>query len=253
MNICPVCNESMWSKIHHISDWDVFQCNNCGFTRIHPLPAPDTRAEFYSENAIQDRSIKKKRGPVKQLAAFIKHYLRKISGRKKGTIFAKQLTHYLHKGDSILDIGCGKGAILSEISNYYECFGVEVSAYLAGEAKKLGVKVFTGDFYNLDFKEMQFDGIIMSSLLEHLHNPAECLQKCHDLLKDKGILLLKTVNHQGVNRRVMGDKWTGYRPPDHMVYFGPKNLNMLLKKIGFSTIKTHASLLNDNFYCEARK
>ena len=155
MNICPVCDESVWSKIHHISDWDVSQCNNCGFTRIHPFPAQDTRAEFYSENAIQDRSTKKKRGPAKQLAAFIRHYLRKISGRKKGTIFAKQLTYYLNKGDCILDIGCGKGAILSEIRNDYKCFGVEISAFLAEEAKKLGIEVFTGDFYNHDFKEMR--------------------------------------------------------------------------------------------------
>ncbi len=253
MNVCMVCDDSVWSKIHRISDWDVYQCQNCGFTRIHPFPAPNTRADFYSINAVQDRDKKKKRGPAKKLAAFARHWLRKMSGHNKGAFFTKRLTHYLNKDDRVLDIGCGKGAILREICNDYECFGVEISAFMAEEAKKNGGEVFCGNFYNIDFEGMSFDGIMMVSLLEHLHNPVECLQKCHDLLKDLGVLLIKTVNHQGVNRRLLGDKWTGYRPPDHMVYFGPGNLDILLRRIGFSTVKTRAGLLNDNFYCEARK
>jgi len=159
----------------------------------------------------------------------------------------------LGKGDRILDIGCGSGAVLREICNCYECTGVEISADLATETRKLGVEVIVGDFFNIDFKERRFDGITMVSLLEHLPNPVESLQKCYDLIEDNGVLLLKTVNHEGLNRRILGSRWSGYRPPDHMVYFGPDNLKIILYKIGFSRVITRSGIFNDSFYCEARK
>ena len=51
----------------------------------------------------------------------------------------------------------------------------------------------------------------------------------------------------------MGKEWTGFRPPDHIVYFTPKNLSCMLKKIGFSKIKFSSWIFNDNMYCDAIK
>ena len=64
-------------------------------------------------------------------------------------------------------------------------------------------------------------------------------------------LLLKTVNHQGFSRRILKEQWSGYRPPDHLVYFGPENLRALLLRIGFRSVKMTAMPFNDSFYCDA--
>jgi 2-polyprenyl-3-methyl-5-hydroxy-6-metoxy-1,4-benzoquinol methylase len=93
----------------------------------------------------------------------------------------------------------------------------------------------------------------MVSLLEHLHQPLAALRQCHALLGNGGLLLLKTVNHGGLNRRVMGANWSGYRPPDHLVYFDPASLTRALETAGFRNIKIRASLLNDSFYCYAER
>ena len=64
---------------------------------------------------------------------------------------------------------------------------------------------------------------------------------------------MKTVNYNCLNRKIKKESWTGFRPPDHVVYFNPSNLELLLKKMGFKKIKISAMPFNDNMYCEAIK
>lgn len=248
---CPVCGATGWRPLHRIADWTILQCGGCGFARIDPWPAASSRPEFYSEHSIEHRTRTKQRGPGGRIAASIRRFLRGVSGRSKGSIFVRKLKENARPGGRLLDIGCGRGAILREVLKDYHCTGVEISTYLADETRKLGVEVHTGDFDGIDFGAARFDAITMVSLLEHLRDPVAALTKCHALLGDGGVLLLKTVNHQGLNRRVLGAKWSGYRPPDHMVYFGTENLRSLLRRVGFRRIECSATPLNDSFYCDA--
>ncbi len=251
---CIACNKKDWFKLFTINNWDIIQCNICGYARLNEFPEINTRQDFYSKSSIDNRALIKKRGPAKKLAAVVRHYLRKISGRDKGTYFRGRLDFYLSKGDKVLDIGCGNGSVLSEIRTKYDCVGVEVSRHMAMHVEKeLNIKTFCGNFQEVDFGDIKFDAVMMVSLLEHLPDPFESLKKCYELLNKDGVILLKTVNHQGVNRRLFGDQWTGYRPPDHMVYFGKNNLEKMMENIGYRNIIKSGGLFNDSFYCEAIK
>lgn len=254
MEDCIVCDQNDWKCLYTIKNWEILQCQNCNYARIDKFPELSTRQDFYSKESIEKRKKKKKRNLGKKIAAFIRHYLRKLSGRNKGTIFKSQLHKYLPKGKRVLDIGCGNGAIISQICDEYECVGVEVSEHMALHVQnEFKVKTFSGNFQEVDFGALKFDAVMMISLLEHLPDPFESLSKCYDLLDDGSLLLLKTVNHEGFNRNFFKDKWTGYRPPDHMVYFGKNNLRIMMEKIGFRNIKMSGGIFNDSFYCEAIK
>lgn len=250
---CPWCGGADARILHRIDAWDIRECAGCDIARIHPFPALESRPDFYSAEAITERKQKQRRGPGSRATAFIRHWLRRWSGRTKGTIFLRELMQRLPVGGTVLDIGCGTGAFLREARLHYRCTGIEISGHLAGEARKLGVEVVVGNFCDFPFGEQRFDAITMISLIEHLHTPREALQRCHDLLGEGGLLLLKTVNHGGLNRRVLGARWSGYRPPDHLVYFDPENLRSALREIGFRSIEVRAPWLNDSFYCAAVK
>lgn len=250
---CPWCGATAATTIHRIADWDIRRCAQCALARIHPYPSMASRAEFYSAPAIAQRKEHKRRGPGKRLAAWIRHWLRKWSGRTKGSVFVRELQRRLPPGGAVLDIGCGTGAFLKEARHLYHCTGIEISEHLATEARKLGVDVVVGDFCDYPFAERQFDAITLISLIEHLHTPREALQRCHALLAERGVLLLKTVNHGGLNRRLLGAQWSGYRPPDHLVYFDPHTLRRALVETGFREVTIHAPLINDSFYCYAVK
>jgi len=252
-NACPWCGGAAAKTLHHIATWDIRECAGCGLARIHPYPTVESRPEFYSAPAISARDSHKRRGPGKRLAARVRHWLRRWSGRTNGTLFLRDLQHHLPPGHAVLDIGCGPGAFLKEARLHYQCTGIEISAHLAAQARELGVDVVVGNFCDYPFGVQRFDAITMISLIEQLHIPREALQRCHALLADHGVLLLKTVNHGGLNRRALGATWSGYRPPDHLVYFDPPTLRRALAEIGFRDITIRAPWLNDSFYCYAVK
>ncbi len=184
----------------------------------------------------------------------MKSLSRKVMKRDKSRMFYDKLCRYLPPRSKILDIGCGDGSFLKMAKKQFICSGIEISEYLAALAKEDdGIKIIAGNFLITDFGGQKYDGITLISLLEHLGDPARALKRCFDLMNDGGLLLTKTVNYGCLNRIVKKENWTGFRPPDHVVYFSPSNIKRLLKKIGFTKIKISAWAFNDNMYCDAWK
>jgi 2-polyprenyl-3-methyl-5-hydroxy-6-metoxy-1,4-benzoquinol methylase len=253
MIMCPVCGSGVWFKRYKINRWDIEECDTCGFARIDPLPAAETRAECYSKEKVIERNIKGKSFP-QNFSRRLKRLFGALTRRDKNRIFYNKLCRYLPPEARILDVGCGDGAFLRIAKNNFICAGVEISGYLASLAEREdGIKAITGDFLRVDFADNKYDGITLISLLEHLDDPAQAVRKCYGLLNGGGILLMKTVNHGCINRMIKKENWTGFRPPDHLTYFNPVNLRMLLQNAGFEKIKISAAPFSDNMYCEAWK
>jgi len=250
---CPVCENKKWSKIYRINAWDIEECHACGFAKINPPPSRGSRQECYSKEEVIIRNAPKK-SFSRNFSRTMKQFFSKITKRNKSEIFYNKLRKHLPPGAKILDIGCGGGSFLRLAKNRFNCAGVEISEYLVSLAGGIeGADIKWGNFLDVDFKGETYDGITLISLLEHLDDPLCALRKCFNLLKKDGILLLKTVNYECLNRKIKKSRWTGFRPPDHVVYFTPRNLSQILKKAGFSKIKVKAWPFNDNMYCDAFK
>ncbi len=253
MTTCYICQGAKWTKVYRIKDWDIERCDVCGFARIDPLPARETRPEFYSREKVISRNVKRL-SLSQKFSRAMKRAFKKITGQDKSGIFYGKLSRYLPAGAEILDIGCGDGSFLNLAKRRFNCTGIEISEYLGSLAgRQADIRVITGDFFTADIGTGKFDGITLISLLEHLDHPEDAIKKCFDLMKPGGILLLKTVNYSCLNRLMRKERWTGFRVPDHVVYFDPSNLKRLLKRTGFSRIKLSAWPLSDNMYCDAWK
>ena len=251
MTVCPVCGFKVWIKRYRIDIWNIEECDTCGFAKIDPMPVREDRAECYSEDKVVERNIKQKNS-LQKFSRSLKRLFGKATRREKKAIFCNKLHRYLSRGAKILDIGCGDGSFICKAKEDYICTGIEISEYLASKARREpGMKIITGDFLNTDFVGEKYGGITLISILEHLDDPAEAIKKCFNLLSIGGVLLLKTVNYSCANRLIKKERWTGFRPPDHVVYFNPSNLKLLLKKAGFSKIKISGMPFSDNMYCEA--
>ncbi len=253
MIICPVCGSKIWIDRYKIDRWTIKECDTCGFAHIDPMPIREDRAECYSEEKVIERNVKEKNS-LQKLSRCLKRLFGKATKRDKSAIFYNKLSQYLAPKSKILDIGCGDGSFMCKAKEKFDCTGIEISDYLASLAeKKPGIKVITGNFLNTEFKSEEYDGVTLISLLEHLDDPLQAIKKCYGFLRQGGILLLKTVNYDCLNRKIKKYGWTGFRPPDHAIYFDPSNLELLLKKVGFKKIKISSMPFNDNMYCEAWK
>jgi 2-polyprenyl-3-methyl-5-hydroxy-6-metoxy-1,4-benzoquinol methylase len=251
-NACLVCGSKKWTAVYKISEWSIEECAVCGLARINPLPSQQSRPEFYSQEKVTARNTKALTGS-QRFSRVGKRFFKKLTQRDKYAIFYHKLCRYLPSGAKILDIGCGDGSFLRQARTRFDCYGIEISEYLANLAKRDSLKVRVGNFIETDFTGEKYEGITLISLLEHLNDPRACLKKCFNLLGEGAVLLIKTVNYGCLNRVIKGGKWSSFRPPDHVFYFTPANLKRLLAKIGFSKIRTYAWVFNDNMYCDARK
>lgn len=83
--------------------------------------------------------------------------------------------HYnIKNDDKILDIGCGKGFLLYEISLLVpgiEIFGIDASRYAIDNAKvEIKSRLQTGNANNLPFSDNYFDFVYSITTLHNLHN-----------------------------------------------------------------------------------
>lgn len=106
----------------------------------------------------------------------------------------------------VCDLGCGNGAFLIRIAALFPTKNISFVGYDISESfveyankaanykslKNVSFSVFDIDKEKL--KQVSFDVIISSEVLEHVVNPRAFLEKTHAALKQNGILLLSTPN-----------------------------------------------------------
>ena len=100
---------------------------------------------------------------------------------------------------SVLDIGCGAGALLNVLKTerkVQEVAGVEIIPEAYEKAKEVLDHAFLGNIEDLElpFEEGHFDCIICADVLEHLVEPEKALRKLAHLLSPEGVLVISVPN-----------------------------------------------------------
>jgi 2-polyprenyl-3-methyl-5-hydroxy-6-metoxy-1,4-benzoquinol methylase len=140
----------------------------------------------------------------------------------------------LPKG-KLMDVGCGNGRMLSLGRKLgWQAMGLEVDPSAARTARAQGLDVLEGSYTRLAEFRQQFDCIICSHVLEHVHDPQDMLIKLAEALKPGGTLLLSLPNATSLLRRHFGDDWRGLEAPRHLSIPSMSQLEANLREMGFS-------------------
>lgn len=126
---------------------------------------------------------------------------------------------HLTKEDNVLDIGSGFGGLAKYMAEKYGCkvTGVNISTeqlkYARESCKEL-IKDELVNFVECDYRDIplldggkQYDKIVSVGFMEHvgLSNYQTLINKCNELLKDGGLLLLHTIGNNVST--VKADSW----------------------------------------------
>jgi SAM-dependent methyltransferase len=263
---CPICGssgdplyEGLTDRLYGVpGQWRLQKCRaeQCGLLWLDPRPTPQDIGKAYAEYFTHDSSSQQRVRPgfISRISKLRGRFLRKlwqISSRQKHVRSAADLM-YLDgvKPGRLLEIGCGNGRRLVQFRDHgWQVEGQEVDAKAARSAREgLGLTVHEGLIADLDLEAESYDAVVLSHVIEHVHDPVGLLTEARRLLKPQGILTVTTPNAIGLGHRTFGAHWYGLDSPRHLFLFSPRTLDAAARRAGFNdlriwTVAAHASAL----------
>jgi SAM-dependent methyltransferase len=231
---CPLCAAPNAHALPHYSlgHWRVVRCGACGFVYLRNAPVYDRlRSELAWEKSFESHARRvKKTYPLLTWLDTATRWRLHIARPSETALYLK-----VFKQGRVLDLGCGSG---SKIPAPLIPFGVEISEALAAQAHAAmqargGACICAPALEGLaSFADGYFSGVMLRSFLEHEIQPAALLRETARVLAPGGTAYVKVPNYGGLNRRVMGPRWCGFRHPDHVNYFARQSLTAMAEGAG---------------------
>jgi len=217
-NLPCICGGVSYIKFHSFKrpfEFKVLKCQQCGLARTYPVPSDQQLDKAYCRSPFSDNS-----------EAIAKHRL-----RAQGTIALVE--KYMPQGKTILDIGrAGRYVFEAAGKCGWEAYGIDIGPEAFKHAtQKLGQKmhnVLCTDILSTSFPTAMFDIIHMGRVIEHLTKINETLSEINRLLKLNGNFIASMPNHTGLLPQILGEKWYGWAPDQHLWHFSPKVLKFLV-------------------------
>lgn len=145
----------------------------------------------------------------------------------------------LRQGETILDLGCGTGALLKRMSQTARLVGVDLSLAmlsLAQEELSSSAKLTAADAVSLPFADASFHGVVSSSSFHYWTNPAAGLREITRCLKPGGWIVITDWCDDFLVCRVC-DLWLRWRDPAHRRTYGRAELSQFLRESGFVDVE----------------
>jgi SAM-dependent methyltransferase len=270
--VCPLLErESETRQLGYAPEpWLLRQCLETGFVY---LENPPEYASFQDEFAweVTKEKESQRRSAVEPWFYAFRAWFRdtrvriRCRNRKVIDLAAAWIKSQPPQPISVVELGCGNGENMLRIMSMLpadvarRCApqGVELSTQLAREADE-ALQALGGACLHHHalggvalFPDASQDLIILANFLEHEINPLPLLRLCRDKLKPTGRIIVKVPNYDCLSRRVRGERWCGFRWPDHVNYFTPQTLRLMVQRAGLQIARlglADHSPLNDNMY-----
>lgn len=224
-----VTDEVAWYKN---AEFSLTECGNCGLIVATRLPDRYAIYQSYLEAGRAAKSaFKRKRGRTnvvnvheKRLASVVELY-KEVHGRQPSSVY---------------DMGFGAGTMFDAAERLgLERFGgneINLSAINEMNAAFGGKGQFTHGFSRDISGTADWDLVINFDFLEHSYEPYHDLGVCNALLKDGGLLYLKTLYMDNPDHLLKGDCYQLFGQ-GHFHYFRVRTLLAMIANAGFKILK----------------
>jgi 2-polyprenyl-3-methyl-5-hydroxy-6-metoxy-1,4-benzoquinol methylase len=221
------------AKLYYRLDNNVYYCNHCEL-----YFAPDTSFNHSFESSLDETS---RTSALKELR--LNNFIKII----------KELKNVLPEDAFGLEVGSSYGWFL-EIAkaNGIDCIGIEPEHTIWNYANNKGLKVIKGFFPDdLPIDNNQFDFIIFNDVFEHIPEVEMALQKCRELLKPNGILIINLPQSTGIFYKIahllyklkiktfLNRLWQFNFHSPHFYYFNKNSIENILRRNKLSVFLYH--------------
>lgn len=229
---CPACTTDEASSEYDKNGMTYVKCCNCRTVYVNPRPAPDLLEAFYrqSENyAYWNQYIFPQSEDARRKNIF--------EPRAKRTV--ELCSQHRSPTGMLLEIGAGYGTFCEEIRNlnvFEKIVALEMTPGLAETCRDRGLEVIEVPVEKLQMHAESVDVIASFEVIEHLFDPKAFLRSVHRLLHPDGLLILSCPSISGFETELL-ETQSDTIDHEHLNYFTPDSLQMLLADCGFSTVE----------------
>lgn len=247
MSACKACENREGNILHTAremmlgmrTEFQYQECSRCGSLQIQEVPGD--LGDYYPSSYY---SFQKPSGAK----AFLKRHWAAYSYRKRGVV-GRALALGLGENQSvaalrevklepetaILDVGCGSGDLLFDLSylGFRHLRGAD--PYNREEIRHEGVVIWN---CSLGEVKEQFDLIMFHHSLEHMAEPRQVFMEIERALKPGGTVLIRVPVAATYAWRKYRTNWVQLDAPRHLFIPSARGLGWLAEAVGFEVAKT---------------
>mgnify|MGYP001474258808 CR=1 FL=1 len=190
LNNC-VCNSTSARPLQKIGKFTILKCNGCSLVYYIPVLSKSELSACY-DSSYYSRE--------KQVSADHNY----ISNLRLDIVNEIVLFHSKFK---LLEIGSGEGHFLNSCKERgFSIEGIEISEFAVKSAKKkYNIETFCGTLVDYNKVKEDFDLIVAWNVVEHFQDIRKNFEKCYEILKGEGFILIRTMNIDSLVLTLCGD------------------------------------------------
>jgi len=230
---CPACKSNKKKFYFKKKIFKYFICIRCETVYVTPRPSEKLLFNFYKNS---------------KLYSFWNKFIFPASERERKKIIFKPrakkiikiLKKNLIKNNALIDIGAGHGTFCEVMKNtgfFKKVIAIEPNydGYLKCKEKK--IETYNCPIENLKKTTLKNINVATSfEVIEHVFNPKKFIQKIVKKLTTQSVIILTCPNVKGFDVQTLHKKSDTY-DHEHLNYFNPYSINVLLKKCNLKTIE----------------
>ncbi len=239
---CILCGKDKTKPLFQIKGFSFVRCTHDGLVYINPRIADDQLESIYDQHYYSN--------PAFYDADSLRHFGYDRYVQDKENIKrnfeprVRRMTALAAGGGRrLLDVGCAMGYLLETAQEQgWQAEGIEICAFACETARRNGLNVRNTNLRQLDTPAGSYDAITMLDVIEHFGKPDKEVQRCNELLKTGGLLVVTTPDVGSPVARLTGRHWIEMkRVMEHIYFFSRDTLGRLLAQKGFEIVRVETT------------
>jgi SAM-dependent methyltransferase len=215
------------------------ECSACQLMVLDPLPTEEELKAVYNDGYFDNPALTE--ADVSRVYGYVDYIAERVHKQRGYAEICRRLQRLVippsSRAPKLLDYGCGLGFFLdSAFEAGFDVHGLEFNRYAIEYMRKRYAYPAT---YRADFAPGEtYDVVTMFDVIEHLREPFASLEEVREMLSDKGVLVVSTMDSTSATSRLMGKRLEDFRRiREHLFFFSRSNFATILRRHGFDVLE----------------